>query len=199
MCIAVVVSSLCINVFAEGVLGDIDGNGKVDTQDAREILKMAGCIIPEDLTVGDINGDGMVSTADAIDALKLAANVGGVVIPDKNGDNFLSDDPNNEFIKLISSEYGVDTKALVAIYSVPDSGTNYVLEFKKSLVGSTYEKSSDNLKKVYHIGKAPERVISYTNGKLIGGDHYNCESAEGVLVFNLVQSEVMPQYPTYFK
>ena len=52
---------------------------------------------------------------------------------------------------------------------------------------------------VYHIGAAPERKISYTNGQLVLGDHYNCEAAEGVMVFNLVQTMVMEQYPDYFE
>lgn len=125
----------------------------------------------------------------------------GIVIPDKNGDNFLTDAPNNEFIKLIADTYNLDPASLVAIYSVPDSGTNYVLEFKGSgLLGNKppYEKSVDNLKKVYHIGVAPEREISYTDGKITFGDHYNCDVAEGVIVFNLVKTTVMEQYPDYF-
>ena len=61
-----------------------------------------------------------------------------------------------------------------------------------------YEKSPDNLERVYHIGLAPERKISYTSGKLLTGN-YNCEGAEGMLVFNLVQTKVMPQYPDYFE
>ncbi len=199
MCVVVLLSSLCIGVFAEGdaVLGDVDGSGKVDTQDARSILKMACGIIEADIALADMNSDGMVTLKDAIEALKVASNVGPIVIPDKNGENYLSDDPNNEFIKLVSQKYGVDSKALVAIYSSPDTGTNYVLEFKKSLL--TYKKSPDNLVKVYHIGIAPERELSYTDGKSIGGDHYNCTSAEGVIVFSLVKSKVMPQYPTYFE
>ena len=114
----------------------------------------------------------------------------------------LSDDPENEFIKLIADKYDLDPASLVAIYSVPDSGTNYVLEFKGSgILGNKppYKKSADNLKKVYLIGKAPERTISYTNGKLIAGDHYNCEAAEGVLVFNVVQTMVIEQHPDYFE
>ena len=41
---------LSVIAFAEGekILGDVDGSGTVDTQDAREILKMASCIIPVD-------------------------------------------------------------------------------------------------------------------------------------------------------
>ena len=200
--LSVIFCSFSVVAFAEDstiLLGDIDGNGKVDTQDARAILRMASYITAPDLTVADMNSDGVVSLDDVIEALKKASEVGGVVIPDANGENFLSDSANNEFIKLISQKFGVDSKSLVAIYSVPDTGTNYVLQFKKSLIGSTYKKSPDDLERVYHIGAAPERVISYTNGKLVLGDHYNCEAAEGVLVFNLVKTSVMEQYPDYFE
>ncbi len=209
LCVVFVFSSMALSVFAEDeatepLLGDVDGNGKVDTVDARKILRMAAGIEYVDdevLAVADMNADGVVSIDDAVLALRQATDIGGVVIPDKNGDNFLSDDPTNEFIKLIADKYDLDPASLVAIYSVPDSGTNYVLEFKGSgLLGNKppYEKSVDNLKKVYQIGLAPERKIAYTDGKLILGDHYNCEAAEGVLVFNLVQTMVMEQYPDYF-
>ncbi len=204
LCLAVLFCSLSTVSFAEGengerVLGDVDGSGTVDTQDARDILKMASGIIEEDVSIADMNGDGLVSVEDATQALIKATNIGGVVIPDKNGENYLSDDPNNEFIKLIASKYDVDTDALVAIYSVPDSGTNYVLQFKGSgIFNKTYEKSPDNLYRVYHIGLAPERTISYTSGNLVSGN-YNCSGAEGMLVFNLVQTKVMPQYPDYFE
>ncbi len=204
LCLVILFCSLSTVAFAEGengelVLGDVDRSGAVDTQDAREILKMASGIIEEDITVADMNGDGIISVEDATQALIKATNIGGVVIPNKNGDNYLSDDPNNEFIKLIASTYNIDTKALVAIYSVPDSGTNYVLQFKASgILNKTYEKSPDNLYRVYHIGLAPERTISYTSGNLLTGN-YNCEGAEGMVVFNLVKTKVMPQYPDYFE
>ncbi len=201
LCLALACGCFSVGALAEGeaVLGDANGDGTVDTQDAREILKMASSIIPVDLTVGDMNADGIISVDDAVMALNKATNTGGVVIPNKNGDNYLSDDPNNEFIDLVADTYNVDKKALVAIYSVPDTGTNYVLEFKASgLINKTYEKSPDNLKRVYHIGVAPERTISYTSGSLLSGN-YNCTAAEGMLVFNLVQTKVMQQYPDYFE
>lgn len=202
LCSVILFSSLSIVAFAEGengelILGDVDRSGKVDTQDAREILKMASGIIEENITVADMNGDGIISVDDATQALVKATNIGGVVIPNKNGDNYLSDDPNNEFIKLIASTYNIATKDLVAIYSVPDSGTNYVLQFKgKGLLNKTYEKSPDNLYRVYHIGLAPERTISYTSGFT---GNYNCSAGEGALVFNLVKTKVMTQYPDYFE
>ncbi len=214
LCFVLLLSSFSIVAFAEGetneetneeetiLLGDMDLNGKVETSDARLILRLAANmeIATDDmLLMGDMNSDGAITVEDAVLALKQAISIGGVIIPDKNGDNYLTDDPNNEFIKLISETYDIDPASLVAIYSVPDTGTNYVLRFKKSLIGNKYEKSVDNLDYVYHIGAAPERKISYTNGQLILGDHYNCEPAEGVLVFNLVQSTVMEQYPDYFE
>lgn len=214
LCIVLLLSSFSIIAFAEEgetegteeptiTLGDMNLNGKVETTDARLILRLSASLTEineEHLVYGDMNADGMISVEDAVLALKKAIEVesSGVVIPDKNGDNFLSDDPNNEFIKLVANTYNLDPASLVAIYSEPDSGTNYVLRFKKSIIGNNYEKSVDNLYYVYHIGAAPERKISYTNGQLVLGDHYNCEAAEGVMVFNLVQTMVMEQYPDYF-
>lgn len=218
LCFAILLCSLTTIAFAEGettdegteepaiLLGDMDLNGKVETTDARLILRLsAGMeeLTDEKLLTGDMNSDGLISVEDAVIALRKAIEVentvGGVVIPDKNGDNYLTDDPNNEFIRLIADTYNLDPASLVAIYSVPDSGTNYVLRFKKNLLGNKYEKSVDNLYYVYHIGAAPEREISYTNGQLVLGDHHNCEAAEGVMVFNLVQTMVMEQYPDYFE
>lgn len=210
LCLVLLLCSFSIAAFAEEetneeetiLLGDMDSNGKVETSDARLILRFAADMeiaTDEMLLLADMNSDGAITVEDAILALRQAISIGGVIIPDKNGENFLTDDPNNEFIRLISDTYDIDPAALVAIYSFPDSGTNYVLRFKKSIVGNKYEKSVDNLYYVYHIGAAPEREISYTNGQLILGDHYNCDAAEGVMVFNIVQTMVMEQYPTYFE
>ncbi len=206
LCVALLFSTFSVVSIAEGeeatpIVGDINGDGKVTTEDARLALRMACGADAVDISKADMNSDGFVSVSDAIQVLIEASRIGNVVIPDKNGDNFLSDDPNNEFIKLISQKYNINTDALVAIYSVPDSGTNYVLEFDKKILSGEYDKSTNGLKKVYHIGMAPERKISYTDGALLEGNnhHYNCTAAEGWITFNLVKNEVMAQYPTYFK
>ncbi len=201
LCTVMIFSCMCLGVCAEETLiGDVDGNGEVTTEDAQKVLKMAANIISANPEVADMNDDGVVTIEDAIKVLFEATNIGGVVVPDKNGENFLSDKPNNEFIKLIADEYGLEPASLVAIYSVPDSGTNYVLEFDNTgdSYKKEYEKSADNLKKVYHIGLAPERKISYTDGRLTKGDHYNCTAEEGWIVFGLVKKNVLTQYPDYF-
>lgn len=229
--IALFVVAFNVNAFAEEttddtqteeniLMGDVNGDGIVDTNDSIIALQMAANIVPVN-AAADMDADGYVSVKDARAILRLALyppkpkpepepdpepdtpqdptggeQVGGVVIPDKNGENKLSDKSDNLYITLIAQRFNVDPASLVAIYSEPDTGTNYVLQFKKS--GGKYEKSVDNLQRVYHIGAAPEREISYTNGKLLFGEHYNCDSGTGVLVFNLVQTQVMPQYPDYF-
>ncbi len=113
----------------------------------------------------------------------------------KNGDNQLSDHHNNKFIKLVSGKYNVDTDLLVAIYSEPDTGNNFVLEFngKKDEDGNIV-KSPDTLAKVYSIDK--NKNICVATGKTTGNE--NISYAEGMLCFNMIKKIVMPQYPDYF-
>ncbi len=58
----------------DGVKGDIDGNGTVDTQDALAILKHVVKIAPLDATTeaaADLDGSGAVDTQDALTVLKF--------------------------------------------------------------------------------------------------------------------------------
>lgn len=113
----------------------------------------------------------------------------------KNGENQLSDHHNNKFIKLVSEKYKVDPELLVAIYSEPDKGSNFVLEFngKKDGDGNVI-KSPDTLSKVYQIDKNKNVVVA--TGKAEG--NIGVSYAEGALCFNIVKTIVMPQYPEYF-
>ncbi len=114
---------------------------------------------------------------------------------EKTGDNILSDRPDNEFIVLVSEKYNVDPERLVAIYAVPDNGTNFVLEFsgKRDSSGEII-KSPDTLKKIHQIDK--ERNVTTATGSISG--NVGVSYAEGKLVFYLVTNVVMPQYPDYF-
>lgn len=113
----------------------------------------------------------------------------------KNGDNVLSDHHNNKYIKLVSEKFDVDKELLVAIYSVPDTGNNFVLEFDgKCDKDGNVIKSPDTLKKVYGIDKNGN--IAVATGKTTG--NIGVSYAEGTLCFNMMKTIVMPQYPEYF-
>lgn len=111
-----------------------------------------------------------------------------------NGENLLSDHYDNEFIQLVANEYGVDTDLLVAIYSVPDSGTNFVLQFNGDKKKGEYVKSPDTLEKVYQIDA--ERNIKVATGNATGNE--GVSYAESVMCFAMVKTIVMEQYPNYF-
>ncbi len=113
----------------------------------------------------------------------------------KNGENILSDHHNNKYIKLVAEKYNVDKELLVAIYSEPDTGNNFVLEFsgKRDEDGNVV-KSPDTLTKVYSIDK--NKKISVATGKTTG--NIGVSYAEGTLCFNMIKTIVMPQYPEYF-
>lgn len=113
----------------------------------------------------------------------------------KNGDNVLSDHHDNQYIKLVAGEYDVDTDLLVAIYSVPDTGNNFVLEFDGTKDSSgNYIKSPDTLKTVYQIDL--ERNIKVATSSGVG--NVGVSYAEGLFCFNMVKTLVMEQYPDYF-
>lgn len=111
------------------------------------------------------------------------------------GNNILSDNCENEFIKLISETYNIDSDLLVAVYSTPDNGDNFVLQFKPTKDSNgNYIKSPDTLEKVYQIDK--NRNIKIATGKKSG--NVGVSYGEGMLCFNMIKTVVMEQYPDYF-
>ncbi len=113
----------------------------------------------------------------------------------KNGENVLSDYHDNKYIKLVSEKYNVDTEKLVAIYSQPDTGNNFVLQFSdKRDDDGNIVKSPDTLEKLYLIDK--EGKVSVATGRTTGNE--GVSYAEGTLSFYMVKTIVMPQYPDYF-
>lgn len=113
----------------------------------------------------------------------------------KNGDNVLSDYHDNKYIKLVSKKYNVDAEKLVAIYSQPDTGNNFVLQFydKRDEDGNIV-KSPDTLEKLYLIDE--DGNVCVATGKTTGNE--GVSYAEGTLSFYMVKTIVMPQYPDYF-
>ena len=114
---------------------------------------------------------------------------------EKNGENILSDHHDNKYIKLVASNYKVDTDKLVAIYSSPDTGNNLVLEFSGKKDGNgNVVKSPDTLVRVYKVDK--NKNITVATGKTTGNVGISYE--EAVFSFNMVKVLIMPQYPDYF-
>ncbi len=113
----------------------------------------------------------------------------------KTGDNQISDSENNEFIKLVVNEKGVDAERLVAIYAVPDLGNNFVLEFdNKRDDNGNIIRSPKTLKKIYHINK--ERKITVATGKPTGNE--GVDYGTSLMTYYLVTDVVMPEFPDYF-
>lgn len=111
------------------------------------------------------------------------------------GNNMLSDNCENEFIKLVSETYNVDSDLLVAVFSVPDNGDNFVLQFNGKKDGKgNYIKSPDTLEKIYQIDKS--KNVKIATGKKTG--NVGVSYGEGMLCFNMVKTVVMQQYPDYF-
>ena len=111
-----------------------------------------------------------------------------------NGENRLSDHYENEFIQLISNKYDVDSELLVAIYSVPDSGTNFVLQFDGTKRKGEYVKSPDTLEKVYQIDL--DKNIKVATGTATGNE--GVSYPESVMCVAMIKTIVMEQYPNYF-
>lgn len=111
-----------------------------------------------------------------------------------NGENRLSDHYENEFIKLISNKYDIDAELLVAIYSVPDSGTNFVLQFDGTKRRGEYVKSPDTLEKVYQIDL--NKNIKVATGTATGNE--GVSYPESVMCVAMIKTIVMEQYPNYF-
>ncbi len=89
-----------------------------------------------------------------------------IVLPSANGDMEVDTSPGNKFIAIVNNERQIDTSYLAAVYSVPDSGQNYVFEFSSS-TGRT----ADDLRRVYLID---------TNGKITGVAAKNASEKENV-------------------
>ena len=71
-----------------------------------------------------------------------------ITLPEANGTMEVSTDSSNNLIRTVSATRGIDDSLLVAVYSVPESGQNYVFEFYEG------ERSAENLRRVYLLDSA---------------------------------------------
>ncbi len=69
-----------------------------------------------------------------------------IEMPTSNGQMLVDTSPNNKFTQIVHKDRQIDTGYLIAVYSQPDTGQNYVLEFT-----STTNFTADTLRRVFLI------------------------------------------------
>ena len=79
-------SSARMKLAADGVLGDVDGNGQVDVFDVLYVLLYSvdsSIVLPNngDISRGDVNGDSMVDVADSVLLLRYLSNPSDPALP----------------------------------------------------------------------------------------------------------------------
>lgn len=115
-----------------------------------------------------------------------------IELPSANGKMEVDTSRGNKFTVIVSDERKIDAAYLVAVYSVPDSGQNYVFEFS-----SKTSRSEDDLRRVYLID---------TNGKITGvaakkaSEKENISSVENWFCMNvLIKKLVFPAVAEEFE
>ncbi len=173
-------------------------NQTVSTTDEQYLNEFLGIDNNSDVNIDDtvVEGDGSEISSKENDITDTTKNqfIESYEQLSVNGENLLSDNADNEFIQLVANKYGVDTDLLVAIYSVPDSGTNFVLQFNGDKKRGEFIKSPDTLEKVYQIDL--EKNIKVATGTASGNE--GVSYAESVMCVAMVKKLVMTQYPQYF-
>lgn len=122
------------------ILGDIDGDGIIDTTDARKILRFSEML--EDLSedqkkTADIDGDGIITQTDAEIALRIASdldkNVGGFPNKSKQSDTvYLFFYPNKLFTTpIIGKTYMINAIERNRVYNL---GYTFALNYNLPLI-----------------------------------------------------------------
>lgn len=75
-----------------------------------------------------------------------------ITLPSANGEMHFSQSASNKFIAIVNASREIDASLLVSVYSLPDTGQNYVLEFNGSTDGAgRLVRTADTLRRVYLI------------------------------------------------
>ena len=91
-----------------------------------------------------------------------------ISMPDANGIMQVDTAPQNRFTQIVATGRGIDTRLLIAVYSEPDTGQNYVVEFDgtKASDGS-FLRTTGTFRRLYLIDTqgAIESVASVNEGE----------------------------------
>lgn len=101
-----------------------------------------------------------------------------VELPEANGRMEVSTSPDNTFITAVAKAKGTDVSLLAAVYSVPASGQNYVLEFYNAS-----GRTKDDLRRVFLLDDSG-RITSIAAAK--AAERSNISSTENWFCFNVL-------------
>ena len=108
-----------------------------------------------------------------------------ITLPEANGTMEVSRDPANPFIRAVTDSRGIDPSLLAAVYAVPESGQNYVFEFK-----TASSRTAENLRRVYLLN-ADGGILSVAAAN--GAEKENLSATENWFCMNvLIKNMVFP-------
>lgn len=111
---------------------------------------------------------------------------------EKTGEMAFSDSADNKYIKAIVDKYGVDSKNLVALYTVPDNDGNIVLEFDGSTDGNgKLIRNEETLISIYSIDK---NLNSKRASESLSLNEYSY--GEMKVMFFSTTTYIMPEFET---
>jgi hypothetical protein len=108
-----------------------------------------------------------------------------ISMPEKNGTMKTDDSPDNKYIRIVNKKKKVDKELLLAVFSVPESGQNYVFEFYDAK-----DADADNIRRVYLIDSYGD-IISVAATE--SNERENISPVENWFCMNVLIKEII--YP----
>lgn len=113
-------------------------------------------------------------------------------MPEANGKMLVDKSYTNQFIRSVSSARGIDASLLVAVYSYPDSGQNYVFEFNNSVA-----RAANDIRRVYLLDSSGN-ITSVAAAA--SGEKENLSSTENWFCMNvLIKGVIFPAIKDQFR
>ena len=102
-------------------------------------------LVPETTTQTESTTQKTPETTSTVQSADITLNMS---VPEANGTMEVDVNEDNKYTQIVVSERNIDSSLLVAVYSVPESGQNYVFEF--SAAGEE-NRTAENIRRVYLI------------------------------------------------
>lgn len=135
-----------------------NGTGVPDSTVYSEIPSYSGNVILTLPASGDSptsseNSDITVSMSSAAPQIsQTIAENADLTLPPPNGKMYVDISESNKFIQIVHAEYKIDAKLLSAVYALPDTGQNYVLEWNgKTDSNGKIIRNADTLRRCFLI------------------------------------------------